>query len=146
MAAQWSMIIAGILMLALGLFFLWRIVSLKRRKTASQSWPVVNARVTGRDVSLQRSQRGSSYIPHIDYTYSVMNAELQKHKSLGSKATRDGAEKVLGAVGETFEVRYNPEKPDQHVSILDKVGPGDIVLVVALFILAAVMFVLAFAA
>jgi ABC-type nickel/cobalt efflux system permease component RcnA len=143
MTGEWLMILSGVLLLVLGLYFLWRNISLNRRKAASASWPVINARVTAKDVSLRRGQRGSSYIPEVDYTYTVMNAVFQKHKSLGAKATRDGAEKVLAEMGDAIEMRYNPEKPDEHVTVLDKVGFADILLVVVLFILAAVMFYLA---
>lgn len=143
MTGEWLMIVAGGLLLALGLYFLWRIISLNRRKAASASWPAINAAVAAKGVSLRRGKNGSSYIPEVDYSYTVMNAVFQKHKSLGAKATRDGAEKLLAVMGDVIEMRYNPEKPNEHITVLDKAGFTDILLVVVVFILAAVMFYLA---
>jgi hypothetical protein len=58
---------------------------------------------------------------------------------LGSKGARAQAELLLDAVGETVQVRYNPEKPAEHISDYEKIKPSDIIFSIGFLILAAFM-------
>lgn len=57
---------------------------------------------------------------------------------------RAEAEKLLDAVGDTIQVRYNPEKPAEHISDHEKIMPAQVITIIGSLILAVALIVLAF--
>lgn len=127
---------AGLLIYAL--YKVWQLVEIALRRSASDAWVLTTGKVLFKDVEVQRGSKGSkSYIPKIRYTYTVNGERFEKTISLGTRFRESSADDALDEVGKTIEVRYNPEKPQAHISEFEKVRLSDlfpilIILIVAL--------------
>ena len=134
-------LILGIGFLAFSVYKIWKFVELMRRGSASSTWPVIAAEVVAKKVAESRSTKGgTSYFPEITYKYSVMGMEFQKETRLSGMYSRKSAEDAVYNMGNSIELRYNPQNPKEHISVLDKINAWDIILIVvnialALFLL-----------
>jgi len=145
MSAFVVFIIAAVIMLGIGLYKLWMVIRQSLKVTASKNWPAVTAQVYKTEVVRRVTTKGQiTYFPELDYRYSVMGSEFNQHKRLKGTWSSANGQKSLDAVGETLEVRYNPEKPNEHTNGFEKVGFGDIVLIVVFLGLGVLMLVLQF--
>jgi len=127
MGDQWVIYLLATIMLVLGLFNAWKMFRLYRRKAASVMWPVTAGEVLSKYVATHTSSKGGkSYRAVISYMYTVVGDEFERKFSQGSPWGRQGAEKILAGIGDTIEIRYNPEKPEDHITTLDKIGFTDI--------------------
>jgi hypothetical protein len=132
-------------LLAYALYKVWQIVELFLRSKASGSWPTTTGKVVLKEVSVQRGGKGgTSYIPKIIYSYSVMGERYKKTISLGTRWWESSAEKAIHEVGDSLEVRYNPEKPNVNITDQEKIRFFDlfpilIILSVALGFLIAIL-------
>ena len=90
------------------------------------------------------SSSGFTYRADVTYNYDAPGGPYEKKLFLGSKGVRTQAEKLLEAIGDTIQVRYNPEKPVEHMTDLEKVMPFQIVVAIGALVLAVVFLVLAF--
>jgi len=131
MDKQWTIYLFGAILLALSLYNAWKVIRLYRIKTASAAWILTAGEVLSKYVSTNRDSDGSkSYRAIISYTYTVLGNEFERKLSRGSLWGKRGAEKILAGIGDTLEVRYNPQKPDEHITGLDKIGVSEIFSVV----------------
>ena len=134
-------IIVSIGILAFGIYKIWKLVEVLRRKSASSTWPVIAAEVVAKKVAESRSTKGgTSYFPEYTYKYSVMGMEFQKETRVSGMYSRKSAEDAVYNMGNSIELRYNPQNPKEHISALDKINVWDIILIVvnialALFLL-----------
>ena len=123
--------VAAALMLVIGVYTLFNIIRQSKRIKASKEWPAITAQVTQKEVVRHRSTKGHvSYIPTVSYKYSVMGSEFNDHTRFGGEYSSLKAEKTLDGIGETIEVRYNPEKPSEHSHGYDKVKFSDILVTI----------------
>ena len=146
MNSQFYLIVLAVLMLAVSVFYGQKVISINRRKSASVSWPTSTGQVLSRDVlSIRNSKTNSySYRAEVTYNYTTPGGPFEKKLFLGSKGVRLQAEKLINAVGDTIQVRYNPEKPAEHISDYEKIMPVQVVAIIGSLILAIVLIVLAF--
>jgi hypothetical protein len=117
-----------------------------RKRSASASWPAINGTVLSREVTSSKNSgsSGYSYRAEVTYSYGAPGGPYKKKLFLGSKGLREQADKLLDNVGDTIPVRYNPQKPAEHISEHEKITPVDVIVTVGLLILAAILIVLAF--
>ena len=134
-------LILGIGFLAFSIYKIWKFVEVMRRRSASSTWPVIAAEVVAKKVAESRSTKGgTSYFPEFTYKYSVMGMEFQKETRISGMYSRKSAEDAVYNMGNSIELRYNPQNPKEHISVLDKINVWDILLIVvnialALFLL-----------
>lgn len=134
-------IIVSIGILAFSIYKIWKLVEVLRRRSASSTWPVIAAEVVAKKVAESRSTKGgTSYFPEFTYKYSVMGMEFQKETRVSGMYSRKSAEDAVYNMGNSIELRYNPQNPKEHISVLDKINVWDIIVIVvtlavALFIL-----------
>jgi hypothetical protein len=132
-------------LLAYALYKVWQIVEVLLRSKASGSWQTTTGKVVSKDVSVQRGGKGgTSYIPKITYSYSVMGERYKKTISLGTRLWESSAEEAIHEVGNSLEVRYNPEKPNVNITDQEKIRFYDlfsvlIILIVAMGFLIAIL-------
>jgi hypothetical protein len=89
--------IAGAVMIALGLFFLWRTWSFLQRAVDTEGVVV--------GMKESRSSKGSGYSPIFEYR----SADGAMHRvTEGSSSSHPGV-----AVGDTVPVKYDPKRPDK---------------------------------
>jgi hypothetical protein len=109
---------------------IWKLVELLRKRSASSTWPVIAGEVVSKKVAESRSTRGgTSYFPELTYKYSVMGMEFQKETRISGMYSRKSAEDAVYNMGNSIELRYNPQNPKEHTSKLDKINVWDIVLI-----------------
>jgi hypothetical protein len=121
---------AGLFIFAV--YKLYSVIKLSRTITASQTWPAVMGQVTAKNVLVHRSSKGStSYSPEVAYKYSVMGSEFGGKTQLKGLWSRNSAQAALDAMGETMEVRYNPDNPKNHTHGKEKVHIFDILIILA---------------
>lgn len=146
MNTQFFLIVLAVLMLAASIFYALKVISIYRRKSASASWPTATGQVLSRDVKSVRNSKTNSYSyrAEVTYNYATPDGQFEKKLFLGTKGVRTQAEQLLNAVGDTIQVRYNPEKPTEHISDYEKIIPSQVVAVIGPLILAVVLIVLAF--
>ncbi|MEN4013141.1 MAG: DUF3592 domain-containing protein [Chloroflexota bacterium] len=146
MNTQFYLIVLAVLMVAVSIFYGLKILSIYRRKSASANWPSTTGRVLSKDILSTRNSKTNSYSysAEVTYNYTVPGGSFEKKLFLGSKGVRSQAEMLLNAVGETVQVRYNPEKPAEHISDHEKIMPSQIVAIIGSLILAVVLIGLAF--
>lgn len=140
MDKQWIIYLSGAFFLVFSLYNAWKVIRLYRMKTASVTWTLTAGEVLSKYVSTQRDSDGSkSHRAIISYTYTVLGDEFERKISRGSLWGKRGAEKILAGIGDTIEVRYNPEKPDEHITGLDKIGVGEVFTLVTPIIVALIL-------
>lgn len=146
MNTQFFLIVLAALMIAVSVFYGLKVISIYRRKKASASWPITSGNVLSRDVSSIRNRKtnSTSYRAEVTYSYVAPGGPFEKKLFLGSKGVRAEAEKLLDAVGDTIQVRYNPEKPAEHISDHEKIMPAEVITIIGSLILAVALIVLAF--
>jgi hypothetical protein len=145
MNASVVFIIAAALMLGIGLYKLWKVISQSSKIAASKNWPAVSAQVFKTEVVRRVTTKGQiNYFPELDYRYSVMGSEFNQHKRLRGTYSSANGQKTLDAVGDTLEVRYNPEKPNEHTNGFEKVRFMDILVIVVTVGLGVLMMVMQF--
>jgi hypothetical protein len=54
---------------------------------------------------------------------------------------RSSSEKVLAKIGDTVEVRYNPEKPEENITGQEKIAAGDILTITGVLVVAILMLI-----
>jgi hypothetical protein len=124
------------------IYKIWKLVEVSRRKSASSLWPVIAAEIVTKKVAEIRSTRGgTSYFPQFTYKYSVMGMEFQKETRLSGMYSRKSAEDAVYNMGNSIELRYNPQNPKEHISVLDKINVWDIVLIVVCLALGSFLLV-----
>jgi len=145
MPSQLFMILLAVLLIAVGVFFGLKVIRINQKKTASANWPGTTGHVLSKDVSSSKNSSSSGYTYRADvtYNYDAPGGPFQKKLFLGSKGVRTQAEKLLETIGDTIQVRYNPEKPVEHISDFEKIMPAHIVTAIGALILAVVLLVLA---
>lgn len=145
MSATLVTIMAAVFILGIGLYKLWKVIRQSLKVTASKNWAAVSAQVLKKEVVRRVTTKGQiTYYPELDYKYSVMGSEFNQHTRLKGTWSSANGQKTLDAVGETLEVRYNPEKPNEHTNGFEKVRFGDILLIVVTLGFGALMLYLQF--
>jgi hypothetical protein len=135
--------ILAVLLLLFAFYRIWMLVKQTRRNTASLSWPVIAAKVTHKEVHSHRSSKGNtSYTPVVTYKYSVIGAEFDHTINLNGLWSLNSAQKALDEIGETLEVRYNPDNPNENTHGYDKVKFTDYLLILVMLGLAAFIMIL----
>jgi hypothetical protein len=87
---------------------------------ASASWPSVQGQVTSSEVERSTSEGDTSYLPQVDYAYTVNDVSYRGDRitfGQNSYGSRRGAEEVVARypVGQTVAVYYDPVEPDSAV-------------------------------
>ena len=82
-----------------------------------------------------------TYFPEITYKYSVMGMAFQKETRMGGMFSKKSAENAINNFQNTIELRYNPQNPKEHITVLDKINVWDIALIIATLILAIYLMV-----
>lgn len=146
MTLQLLMIVLAVLLIAVGVFFGLKVIGINRKKTASAGWTVTTGHVLSKDVSSSKNSgsNGYTYRADVTYNYDAPGGPFEKKLSLGSKGIRTQAEKLLDMIGDTIQVRYNPEKPGEHITDFEKIMPLHIITAIGALVLAVVFLVLAF--
>ena len=143
MSAIVVFIIAAVLMLGIGLYKLWKVIRQSSKVTASKNWPAVSAQVIKKEVVRRVTTKGQiTYYPELDYKYSVMGSEFNQHTRLKGTYSNANGQKTLDTVGETLEVRYNPEKPNEHTNGFEKLRFTDVLVIVVTLGLGVFMLVM----
>lgn len=143
MSASVVFLITAAIMLGIGFYTLWKVISKSRKIAASKNWPAVPAQITKKEVVRRVSTKGQvNYFPEMDYKYSVLGTEFNQHTRLKGTWSSANGQKTLDAAGESIEVRYNPEKPNEHTNGFEKVRFTDILVIVATLGLGVLMVVL----
>ena len=127
-------ILSAFTILSLGLFSLYRVLKRAKRINAGASWPAIRAQVLEKKVDVDRDDEGgSSYTPQITYKYNVMGREYQGKTRIAGMWSRNGAQKAIDEIGESIEVHYNPDKPEENTHGYEKVKFSEY-LVIALML------------
>jgi hypothetical protein len=130
--------IVAVLLVLFAFYKIWMLVKQTRRNTASLTWPVIAAEVLHKEVHSHRSSKGNtSYMPVVTYKYSVIGTEYNNTINLSGLWSRNSAQKALDEIGETLEVRYNPDNPNENTHGYDKVKFTDYLLILLMLGLAA---------
>lgn len=145
MSTQILLFILAALMAAVCVFFLVRIASISRRKRAGEYWPVTTATVTRREVKSSRNTQthSNTYRAEITFSYQAPGGPYEKNLSLGAKGLRDQAEKLFEQIGDSIQVHYNPEKPQDQITEYEKIQASDVFAAIGTLVLAVVLFILA---
>ena len=123
--------VAAVLLLAMGGYLLFKLIKKTRLITASKTWPAITAQVVKKEVVRHVSSKGQvSFYPEVDYKYSIMGTEVNKHTRLSGMWSRNSAQKSLDEMGESIEVHYNPENPTEHTHGYDKVKITDYLVII----------------
>lgn len=145
MNTQFLLIALAVLLIAVSVYFGMKVLGINRRRTASASWPAATGNVLSKNISsIKNSSSGYSYRADVTYRYDTPVGPFEKKLFLGSKGLRPQAEKLLETIGDTIQVRYNPEKPVEHITDLEKIMPVHVFSMIGSLILAVVLLVLAF--
>jgi hypothetical protein len=146
MTTELLLIVLAIMLIALSIFFGLKMLRIYRKRSASASWPAINGTVLSREVTSSKNSgsSGYSYRAEVTYSYGAPGGPYKKKLFLGSKGLREQADKLLDNVGDTIPVRYNPEKPAEHISQHEKIMPVDVLAAMGSMILAVILIVLAF--
>lgn len=145
MNTELFLIVLAVLMIGVSIYYGLKVASVYRRKSASAGWAFATGQVLSRDIISIRNSKtsGYTYRAEITYNYAAPGESFEKKLSLGSKGVRAQAETLLNAVGDTIQVRYNPEKPAEHISDYEKIMPVQIITIIGSLVLAVVLIVLA---
>jgi Protein of unknown function (DUF3592) len=108
------LIIIGLFLFSM--YNLWKILDLFKRRDASRTWPRITGKIIKKHVAVHSNSKGSTVEPQITYAYSVMGMEFTKALSLGTMWGYGSAKAMLDNMGDTIAVRYNPQKPEQHIT------------------------------
>lgn len=112
-------IVYGLVACGLGLVAFWAARSMHRLRRRVLGWPSVPGRVTVRQV-IRPTDRGRTsapafrFAPDVRYTYRVDGVEYTGDKTTlpwSATGSRRSAEKVLAAIPDDTEVRYDPADP-----------------------------------
>lgn len=124
--------ITGVLLLVFAGYKIWKVVQLAQKISASKMWPAIAGDVVSKKVKEHWTQKsGKSYHPEITVKYTIMGQEYEKTISLPGIFSQHSAEKALGEIGASLEVRYNPENPAETVAEKEKVNITDLLLILA---------------
>ncbi len=130
-------IFVAVIILAFGLFSLYRVLKRGKRIKAGAGWPAIWAQVLEKKVDVSRDDEGgSSYTPQITYKYSVMGREYQGKTRMNGMWTRRSAQKAIDEIGESIEVHYNPDKPEENTHGYEKVKVTDYLVIALMLALA----------
>jgi hypothetical protein len=130
-------IIVSIGFLVASIYKIWKLVEVTRRKSASSMWPVIVGEVVSKRITKTMSAKGvTTYFPEITYKYSVMGMPFQKETLMGGMFSKKSAEKAINNIQNTIELRYNPQNPKEHITVLDKINVWDIGLIIVTLVLA----------
>lgn len=144
MGDQWVTYLLAAIMVGFGLYNASKTIRLYQKRTASAAWVVTAGEVLSKYVSTRTNAKGQkSYQAVISYMYTVLGDEFERKITRGSPWGRPGVEKLLAKIGDTIEVRYNPEKPEEHITALDTVGAADIFFIVLPLIFAGILLFIA---
>jgi hypothetical protein len=134
-------IIIALVFLYTFLYILWEITDRLRRRWASANWQAAPAAVTAKGLhTVMRLRSGRKlYRLKVDYRYVVMGRAFEKNLKL-DRTTEALANATLERIGQTIEVRYNPEKPDDHISALEQVDRQDAFKLLILLLTVLIMF------
>jgi hypothetical protein len=104
-----------IVLLALGLlaaFVLW-LVWQSRRPDKTADWPVTEATIQSVGKVVINAGRSSYSVDVGDFSYNVNNEYYSGRLRISrSSSTGDAAQRDL--IHQNFQVRYNPQKPEEH--------------------------------
>jgi hypothetical protein len=129
-----GLIVIGGLFLFCSVYLLYSNYGVQKRIATSASWPETMGRVTQANVRLKNTIRaGRHYLIEVAYTYSVRGVEYVGKFTvdpLWSLGTKTAAEQKLSLypAGAPVSIRYNPEKPQDHVTEQDGVTAGSVIL------------------
>jgi hypothetical protein len=96
-----------------------------QRLSASSIWPKVEALVLNKKVICRFTGRHIHYFPELEYKYSVLGNDFNHRSRIDRMISRKSAQKLLDTIGNTLEVRYNPEKPIEHKHEYEKMALSD---------------------
>lgn len=140
MSDQWVMYLLVAIMLGFSLYNAWKTIRLYQRKTASATWSVTAGEVLSKYVSTHTNNKGGkSYQAVISYMYTAFGDEFERKITRGSLWGRKGAEKILAGIADTIEVRYNPQKPEEHITAQDTIGAADVFFIVMPLVFALIL-------
>lgn len=121
---------------------IWKLIDLSRRTSAGKNWPAVPGEVVSKFIHESTDEEsGTSYYPTVNYKYAVMGLDFEKEITLHGIFNRSSAEKALAKIGDTIEVRYNPEKPEENITGQEKIALGDILTIAGVLVVAILMLI-----
>lgn len=146
MNTQFLLIVLAVLLLGFSIYSGLKMMRVSRRKSASASWPVVAGTVLSKNVTSTRNtnSNGYTYRAEVTYRYTTPGGPFEKKLFVGTKGLRHQADKLLEDLGDTIQVRYNPENPSEQISDKEKISAGQIAAAAGAMLLAVVLLVLAF--
>lgn len=107
----------GILLFSI--FFIVLSIRGLRKNAAARLWPTISARVIKKHLEVAPSgdEPGSMYFPMIDYTYEVKGVSYtQNSYNPGGWRTsyiQRKAQDLLDGIGDTINIHYNSNKPEE---------------------------------
>ena len=136
----------GVVVVIGGLLLLLGVYRTQKKVKVSQTWPETLGKVTSAEINKERYRSGDSYIPKITYAYSVLGANFTGIFILDNQKSNEDAKQATAPfkVGAPIPIRYNPEKPQEHVSEQDKITKKYLVVIAGMFIFGVVSLWLAF--
>lgn len=145
MTIELLLIVLAILLIAVSGFFGLKILRINRKRSSSVNWTATTGKVLSKEVKSSKNSGSSGYSYRADlvYSYDAPGGPFKKKLFLGSKGVREQAEKLLEKVGETILIRYDPEKPAEHVSDYEKIKLVEVIATIGSLILAIILIVLA---
>ena len=70
MTFQLLMIVVAVFLIAVGIFFVLKVIGINRKKIASERWPVTTGHVLSKDVSSTKNSSSSGFTYRADVTYN----------------------------------------------------------------------------
>jgi len=129
-----------------GMLLLLGVYRTQKKVKVSQAWPETMGKVTSAEINKERYRSGDSYIPKITYAYSVLGANFTGIFILDNQKSNEDAKQATAPfkVGTSITIRYNPEKPQEHVSEQDKIPRKYLLVIAGMLIFGVVSLWLAF--
>lgn len=129
-----------------GLVLLWGVLRTRKKIKLSLAWPETAGKVTSAVVNKEHFRSGDSFIPEINYSYSVLDQILKGKFILDNQKSNEEALKVIAPykVGSDIAIHYNPEKPQEHISEQDQLSSKYLLVIAGMLIFGTVSLWLAF--
>ena len=139
-------LVFGVVFLIGGLLLSLGVYRTQKKVKVSQAWPETTGKVTSAEIDKERYRSGDNYIPKITYVYSVLGADFTGIFILDNQKSSEAAKQATApfTVGTPIPIRYNPEKPQEHVSEQDNITRKYLLVIAGMLVFGVVSLWLAF--
>jgi hypothetical protein len=119
-----------------GFVLLWGVLRTRKKINLSRSWPETTGKVISAVVNKEHFRSGDSFIPEINYRYSVLDQNFNGKFILDNHKSNEEALKIIAPykVGSDVPIHYNPQKPQEHVSEQDQLSNKYLLVIAGMLI------------